>query len=56
MEYKDMALKDICNLPGVVNIKPRKARASFGLALKAESEGNPTKAEELLNKAVEAEE
>ncbi len=51
MDYEDMALADICKLPGLADLTLR-VRGKFGQALKRESEGYHQMAEELLNMAV----
>lgn len=55
MDYKNMALSELTQLPGVKDLQPLMARANFAKALKVEAEGNHEEAERLLVKAIEAE-
>ena len=55
MDYAAMKMIDVAGLPGVKDIKPILARGKFAQALMAESRGEHTEAENLLNEAVAAE-
>ena len=54
MSYVEMNLLEVSKLPGVSDITPVKAKAKFAQALKAEAEGDHTKAESLLEEACAA--
>ena len=50
-KFHEMTFTDVCKLPGVGDINPIQARASFAKALMRESAGEHIDAEELLQKA-----
>lgn len=56
MDYGKMQLKDIIELPGIEDLRPKAScRGKFALALKAEDRDDPEKAESLLDQACKAE-